>query len=261
MAERGRKRRNVVWTALAVAGGLAAVVWPAHAEGILAQAPRQPPLVAGLGALLSDPNVAYLLFVLGLLGLIGEAVTAGTLVPGTIGAVCLVLAMIGLGNLPTNWGGALLIILAVTLFLFDLKLPGHGLSIGGIVIFGLGSILLFTPFWVSPSPETEVRLNPWLAAAMTAGVGGFFLLGVAAALRARRAPLAVGRETVIGKVGTVRRALDPAGIVHIEGEDWSAVAAGGSAVPAGATVRVLRAEGLTLEVETLGQNETGGSDA
>ncbi len=250
----GRAARAVI-AALALAAGLSGAAWPVQAAGVLAQAGGEPPLLAALVALLTDPNVAYVLFVLGLLGLMGEVVTAGTLVPGTLGVVCLVLALIGLGNLPTNWGGVLLIVVAIALFLFDLKIPGHGLSVGGIAIFALGSFLLFTPFWVAPSPQTEVRLDPWVAVATTGGVGAFFVLGVAAALRARHAPLAVGRETMIGKIGTVQRALDPAGIVHLEGEDWSAVAVGDGAVPAGTAVRVLEAEGLTLRVEALSKDE------
>ena len=97
---------------------------------------------------LADPNVAYLLFVLGLLGLVGEVVTAGAVFPGVAGTICLVLTLVGLGQLPTNWAGAALILAGVVMFLLDLKIPGHALSMVGRLAFALGSLLLFTPFWM-----------------------------------------------------------------------------------------------------------------
>ncbi len=207
-------------------------------------------MIGNLLAWLADPNVAYLLFVLGLLGIIGELVTAGTIVPGTLGAISLILALVGLGHLPTNWGGAALIVLAVALFLADLHVPGHALSVGGVLVFVLGSVLLFTPFWVAEAPG-EARLSPWVTASTTVGVTLFFTLGVAAAWRSRHAPLAVGRETIVGKTGVVRRALDPQGIVHVEGEEWTAEAANGATLAVGTPVRVVGVSGLTLRVEPI----------
>jgi membrane-bound serine protease (ClpP class) len=224
---------------------MAAAFWPgasiAHATSAAAAAPLQaaPSLGEQLLALVTNPNVAYLLLVFGLLGLVGELVTPGTGAPGILGAICLVLAFVGLGHLPTNWGGVLLIVVAVGLFLFDLQVPGHALSIGGAVVFILGSLLLFTPPWVAAPVEAAVRLSPLLALATTAGVAGFFMLGVAVALRSRNAPIAVGRETVIGRTGVVRQDLSPEGIVHIDGEDWSARAADDCSIPAGTRVPTL----------------------
>jgi membrane-bound serine protease (ClpP class) len=201
---------------------------------------------------LANPDVAYVLFVIGLLGLVGEVVAPGATFPGITGAICLVLGLVGLGQLPTDWGGAALIIVAVVMFLIDLKIPGHALSVGGVAAFAIGSLLLFTPFWAVSPEKTAPYLSPWVILTMTVGVGAFFILGAAAGLAAQSRPVAVGRETLVGKVGVVRRALNPEGIVHVEGEEWSARPAsrfdGHTVIPVGAQVRVVSSEGLLLRV-------------
>jgi membrane-bound serine protease (ClpP class) len=239
------------WTGAALLGGVALAMLPATAA---AENALQTPItfVDRFLVLLLNPNVAYILFVAGLLGLVAELVTAGTVFPGVVGTISLILSLIGLVQLPTNWGGAALILAGIVMFLLDLKITGYGLTVGAMVAFGLGSLLLFTPFWM-PLPllpeATDVRLNPWLVLATTVGVTAFFLLGLAAAVRAHFVPVAMGRETMIGKVGTVRRPLTPTGIVHLEGEEWSALLADGDELPAGTAVRVVGADGLTLRVE------------
>ena len=123
--------------------------------------------------------------------------------------------------------------------------------------FLVGSLLMFTPPWAD-LPMTAVpaaRLNPWLIGATTLGVGAFFLLGVAAAFRAQLSPLAMGRELVIGKAGLARQALDPYGIVHIEGEEWTAEAPEGEVIPAGARIRVVALDGLRLRVLALTEHQ------
>jgi membrane-bound serine protease (ClpP class) len=95
------------------------------------------------------------------------------------------------------------------------------------------------------------RLNPWLIITTTLGVGAFFILGIAAAFRAQFRPLAVGRETLIGKTGVARDTLSPGGIVHIQGEEWSADAATGEEIPAGTRVRVVGFDGLRVQVEAI----------
>jgi len=240
---------RIVWGGIALFGNGLFLAMPAvtRAEAIWQV---QIPAVDLLLGLLANPNVAYILFVLGLLGLVAEFVTAGSVFPGTMGTISLILALVGLGQLPTNWAGAALIAAGIVMFLLDIKVTGFGLSVGGVVAFGLGSLLIFTPFWVPNVPEiSNVRLNPWLIAGTTGGVTVFFMWGVSMAVKAQFAPLAMGRETMIGKQGIVRQRLNPAGIVHVEGEEWSAVAASGEEIPVGASVRVVGADGLTLRVE------------
>lgn len=202
-------------------------------------------------AFVANPNVAYLLLVLGLLAIIAEFATPGAVAPGVSGAIMLILALYGLLRLPTNWLGPVLILTGVVMLLLDIKVTGFALSVGGVIAFLLGSLLIFTPPWAElPLSAAPVpRLNLWLILATTVSVGLFFTLGIAAAFRAQKAPVAVGRETLVGKRGVARDALAPAGIVHIEGEEWSAENVTGEAIPAGARVRVVGYDGLRVQVE------------
>ncbi len=204
-------------------------------------------------AFLANPNVAYLLLVLGLLAIIAEFATPGAVAPGVSGVIMLLLALYGLLNLPTNWLGPVLMITGVAMLLLDIKIAGFALSIGGVIAFLIGSLLIFTPPWAQmPGAAVQVaRLNPWLIIVTTVGVGAFFILGIAAAVRAQLRPVAVGRETLIGRTGVAREALQPNGIVHIEGEEWSAQNVTGEEIPAGAGVRVVGFDGLRLQVERL----------
>jgi len=213
------------------------------------------PILDNLLAFVANPNVAYVLLVIGLLGIVAEIVTPGTVLPGIVGTIALILALIGLGQLPTNWAGVALIVASIVMFVADFKVAGFGLSIGGLIAFILGTLLIFTPFWITVS-EAEVeseRLSPLLAAGVTVGVGAFFFLGLSAAIKAQKAPIAVGRETMIGRIGTVRQPLNPQGIVHLGGEEWSAVSVDDHEIPAGTDIRVVAVDGLVLRVEPVAQ--------
>ena len=234
--------RGLSWTAV-LGGALGVAVIP------VVPAQTQVPLLDSLLSFLANPNVAYFLLIVGLLGVVAEIVTPGAVLPGVIGVICMILALAGLGQLPTNWAGVALIVAGVVMFLLDLKVAGFGLSIGALIAFALGSLLLFTPFWAPASEAPEVRLNPWLILGTTVGVAAFFFLGLSAAVRAHRLPVAMGRETLVGMTGVVRKPLRPAGIAHLQGEEWSAVSASGEEIPAGAPVRVVSVEGLSLRVE------------
>jgi membrane-bound serine protease (ClpP class) len=232
-------------TAAALLATLGAVLIP------VLPAQTQVPLLNSLLAFLANPNVAYFLLVVGLLGIVAEIVTPGGVLAGVIGVICLILALAGLGQMPTNWAGVALIVAGVVMFLLDLKIAGFGLSIGALIAFALGSLLLFTPFWVPAGETTAVRLNPWLILGTTLGVAAFFFLGLSAAVRAHRLPVAAGRETLLGMTGVVRKPLRPAGIVHLQGEEWSAASVSGAEIPAGAPVRVVAIDGLSLRVEPI----------
>jgi membrane-bound serine protease (ClpP class) len=213
-------------------------------------------------AFLANPNVAYLLLVLGLLAIIAEVATPGAVWPGVVGSLMLLLSLFGLLQLPTNWFGVLLILSGVIMMLIDINVPGFVLSIGGIIAFLIGSLLLFArPAEMPLSAIPASPLNPLLAIGTTAAVGAFFLLGVAAAFRAHRLPVATGRETLLGKIGMARQSLEPVGIVHIEGEEWSAENVTGEYIPAGTRVRVVGLDGLRLKVEAEPDIERSISDA
>jgi len=246
--------RGLSWTAV-TAGAVGAAAIP------VLPAQTQIPLLNSLLVFLANPNVAYFLLIVGLLGLVAEIATPGAVLPGVIGVIALILALAGLGQMPTNWAGVALIVAGVAMFLLDLKVAGFGLSVGALIAFALGSLLLFTPFWVPASEASGVRLNPWLILGTTVGVGAFFFLGLSAAVRAHRRPVAMGRETLVGKTGVVRKPLRPAGIAHLQGEEWSAVSASGEEIPTGTPVRVVSVEGLSLRVEPIadvpGETSTG----
>ncbi len=252
-----RRRMGYLLTAVALAAAVVLLrAGPVTAAGLAQPIPVPVPLFEQFLAMLAQPSAAYFLFVLGLLGLVGELITPGATFPAAAGTICLLLGLVGLGQLPTNWGGAALIIAGVLMFLFDLKIPGNGLSVGGVIAFGLGSLLIFTPFWaVRPIAVESVTLNPWVILGTTLGVAAFFMAGAAAGLRAQAQPVAVGRETLVGKVGSVRQVLRPAGIVHVEGEEYSALSCPGVEIAAGTAVRVIGIEGLKLQVEPLDEPE------
>ena len=207
-------------------------------------------ILQGLVDWLANPNVAYLLLLAGLLALIAEISMPGIGYSGAIGVVCLILALLGLFRLPTNWIGVALIVAGFVMLLLDLKVTGFVLSVAALFALGLGSLLIFTPFWV-PTTEPTVMLSPWLAIGATLAVELFFVLGLTRAAASQRLPLAVGNETLAGKLGTVTQELNPTGQVIVESEDWSAISDDETTIPRGAAVRVVRVEGLTLRVESL----------
>jgi membrane-bound serine protease (ClpP class) len=196
---------------------------------------------------LADPNVAYVLLVLGFLGLFLELSHPGTGIPGAIGVACLFLAAIGLAQRPFEWQGAVLILLAFLLFAADLFLPSLGaLTVAGLALLVGGSFLLF-----DPSRGIAVA-QPLVWSVAAALVVLFALIGGLALAVLRQKP-ATGREGLIGAVGTVRQALNPDGLVFVNGELWLATASGDS--PAAAApietrvpVTVTSMDGLRLFV-------------
>ena len=178
-------------------------------------------LESAVGAL-ADPNVAYLLLVLGFLGLFLELSSPGTSIPGALGVISLILAAIGLSQLPFDWRGALLILVAFALFFADIFLPSLGLlTLSGLALLVAGSYVLFD--------ETQgVFVNRPLIWAIAVGMVGMFVVIGGFALSVWRRKPATGREGLVGAVGTVRKPLDPDGVVFVSGELWQATASGDS---------------------------------
>ena len=195
-----------------------------------------------------DPNIAYLLFTIGIWALIAEFYHPGAILPGVTGAICLILAFVAFGSLPVNWGGVALIVLAVILFILDIKVAGYALSIGGAIAFILGSLMIFSPF-APPSPAMPpLTVSRPLIAVMTASITAFFLFALSAGIRAQRAKVISGVGTVVGATGVATSDLDPWGTVQVRSELWSAVAEGGETIRKGERVRVVGVEGLKLRV-------------
>ena len=197
---------------------------------------------------ITDPNVAYILMMLGMLGLFFELSNPGVILPGVIGGISLILAFFAFQSLPINFAGLLLILFAIVLFVAEIKVVSHGvLAIGGMVSMALGSLMLFD------APELGFRVS-WVVIIPTVVLtGGLFLFALAMGVRAfARRPL-LGVSGLIGQVGVARGVLAPAGQVAVQGELWNAVAEG--PVEDGAPVRVVDVQGLTLKVV---KNGSGG---
>jgi len=202
--------------------------------------------------LLSDPNIAFILFTIGFYGLIFE-LQSPNFVTGILGAMAIVLAFIGFGSLPLNVAGLMLIGLAVTLFILEFTVTSHGLlTIAGIVCFALGASALYTAPGSPTAPDISV--DPVVIAGLTALTAGYmvFILFVVVRWR-RRVGDGLGRTTgplvAAGTLADVRTSLLPSGVVFVAGEEWTARAADGSPIPQGSIVRVVRQDGLTVIVE------------
>lgn len=190
---------------------------------------------------LADPNIASMLLVLGFLGLYFELMNPGAILPGVVGAICLILGFFALSVLPVDYAGLALIFLAVVLFIAEVKVVSYGLlAVGGTVSLVLGLLMLFK----TPEPALRVSLEfiAILAVFSLAVVGGLTMMS----LRIRRVPVRTGLEGMIHELGTARSALAPQGKVSIHGEIWNAVAE--EPVAAGETVQVVGVRNLTLAV-------------
>lgn len=208
---------------------------------------------------ISDPTIAYILLSLGTMGLFFELSNPGTLFPGTIGAICLLLGFYALGTLPVNWAGLLLMALALLLFVADVFTPTHGvLTVGGLVAFLLGSLMLFNV----PEAAPWLSLSLWTILTVTGLMGGFFLVVARLVARSLKQRPATGREALVGQVGRARTPLKPEGMVWVDGALWKATA-DGEPVAVGERVEVLEVNGLDLRVrrapETAGLVEAVGA--
>ena len=186
-------------------------------------------------ALISDPNIAYILLMLGMLGLFFELANPGVILPGVIGGISLILAFFAFQSLPINWAGLLLIA--------EIKVVSHGvLTIGGIIAILLGSVMLVN------TPELPLRVSWTVIVPVVALTAGIFVFAIAAGARAQMQRPTTGSAGLLHETGVAQTALDPEGQVLVHGELWTAVAEG-PGIPAGERVRVVHVEGLRLRVE------------
>jgi membrane-bound serine protease (ClpP class) len=187
--------------------------------------------------IISDPNIAYILMMIGLAGLYFELAHPGAVFPGVIGAISLILAFYSFQTLPVNYAGLLLIALAILFFIAEIKVASYGiLSLGGLVSLTLGSIMLFE----------DVGVSLRLMAPTIVLVGGFFVIVSTLAFRAYRSKPQSGVEGLIGEVGVVKKPLDPEGLVFVHGEYWRAVS--DEKLEPGEMVAVDQVTGLILKV-------------
>jgi membrane-bound serine protease (ClpP class) len=193
-------------------------------------------------AALSHPQIALMLLSLGSIGLLVELYNPGLIFPGVVGALALLLAFYSLQTLPINYTGLLLIGLGMVMFILEIKVTSFGmLFLGGVVAMSLGALMLID------SPEEYLRIPLSTIVLVVGTTAGLFLFVVGAAVRSVGRKPVSGQEGMLGAIGTAKERLDPTGTVFVQGTLWSAR----STVPieAGATVRVVRVEGLKLTVE------------
>jgi len=192
---------------------------------------------------ISDPNIAYILLSLAMLGLFVELANPGMVFPGVLGGIFLFLSLYSLGMLHANFAGLLLILLAFGLFFAEIFVASHGmLSAGGIGAFIFGSLLLFS----GSSPV--FRISPWLIGGLASGISIVFILIIAAAIRAHRRQVVTGREGLLGEVAVALTILDSEGTVLLEGERWKAELEEGRA-EVGEKLVVTRTKGLKVWVK------------
>lgn len=190
---------------------------------------------------LSDPNVAYILFTLATIGLVTEISSPGLIFPGVVGGICLILAFYALGVLDAYWGGVALMLLAVGLFVAEYFTTSFGaLTAGGVAALVLGSIVLF-----SKSPG--IHVDRGLIVVVAAGATAFSVFILGAIIRGQRRRKATGAEGMIGTTAIARTPLTPRGTVLAEGELWTAIAEGGPVAP-GDEVTILAVERMQLRV-------------
>ncbi len=195
--------------------------------------------------ILSDPNVAYILFLLGLYGLIFELYSPGAIFPGIIGGICIILALYTMHTLPVNYAGLALIVFGVILFLLEIKIVSHGLlGIGGVISLLLGSMML-----IRTDGTWAVANLSWTVIITAVAVSSlFFLFVIGMGLKAQKAKPSIGQEAMIGEIGQSLSELNPGGTVRMHGEIWKAISRSGL-IPEGKKVVVTGFLNFTLQVE------------
>ena len=199
-------------------------------------------------ARISDPNIAYLLMLVGVFGIIFELQNPGAIFPAVIGVIALITAAFGLQMLPVNYTGLALIMLAGVLFILEVKVPSHGaLTIGGVVAMFLGSIMLID----SPLPFMKVSLSVIIPSVAFTAL--FFLFAVGLGLRAQRRTVTTGTAGLTGETGVARSPVHSAGSVFVHGEHWNAWSE--HPIPEGSEVTVETVDGMKLKVKARGPHK------
>jgi membrane-bound serine protease (ClpP class) len=192
--------------------------------------------------IISDPNIAFILMSLAMLGILVEITNPGLVFPGVVGGISLLLAFYSLGMLPVNWAGVLLIILAFGLFIAEVFTVTFGLfTAGGIVALVIGALILL------PGRSFVFRINPWLIATVAILIGALFAFVVSQVIGVHRRQASTGKEELMGKTAIVKIALDPEGTVFFKGERWNAISEKGRVEP-GEEVIITKVDSLRLWV-------------
>ncbi len=209
-------------------------------------------LVERFLGVIANPNIALLLLSIGGFGILIEFFNPGGWVAGIFGLIALALAFVALGNLPVNWTGFGLIVLAMVLFYIETQAPGLSVpGVAGGIAFVLGAFLLFGGFAPPALDGPSSRVSIWVLVGIGLTIAAIMTLLVRTSLRARRAPQETDRQEIAATVGETAIAattLDPTGTVNVLGEEWSAISDTSEPIESGEQVRVTATEGLTLRV-------------
>ena len=202
----------------------------------------------GILAAISDPNISYILLLIGLAGLYFELSTPGAILPGVIGGISLLLAFFGLSTLPVNYTGILLIVFGVILFIAEIKVMSHGmLTVGGIISLIMGSLLLFD----TAEPALRVSLQVLIPAVLV--VSGFFIVVIWMATKAQLRKHLTGAEAMIGAETEALTDIANEGKVFLEGQYWKAISE--KPIKQGTKVKIVKVEGLSLIVEEINKEQ------
>jgi membrane-bound serine protease (ClpP class) len=198
-------------------------------------------------SIISDPNLAYILLMFGILGIFFELYNPGSIFPGVIGGICLILAFYAMHSLPINYAGLALILFGIILFILEIKIPSHGLlTIGGIVSLLLGSMMLIKEDYFSEAIEISMELII-LIVVLTAA---FFLFAISLGIKAQRKKATTGQEGLIGETAVAITDLNPFGKVEVHGEIWKAECLDGD-IKEGEKIKVAEIVNLLLKVKKI----------
>jgi len=193
---------------------------------------------------ISDPNIAYILMMIGLAGLYFELSHPGAVLPGVIGGIAIILAFFAFQTIPVNYAGFLLILLAIIFFIMEMKIASYGLlSVAGIASLLLGSLMLFE------SNGSDMGLSWKVLIPTLSLISGFFVVVSGLVFKSHLAKPRTGAVGLVGEIGTVKAAIMPEGKVFVHGELWKATSK--DPIETGVRVRVLRVVDLVLEVEPM----------
>ena len=197
--------------------------------------------------LISDPNVAYILMMLGMWGILLEFYHPGAILPGVVGGMCLILGLYGLHTLPINYAGLALIILAIILFIAEIKITSYGmLTVAGVICLLLGSLMLID---IDSPMEKTVDISLSVIITTVIIISGLFILLIWLVLRAFKRKVTTGVEGILGEIGEVTNDITPegSGLIKLHGEIWTAISLG-ELISAGSKVKVLEVHDLEVTV-------------
>ena len=198
---------------------------------------------------ITNPNIIFILFSLGTLGIAIELYNPGAILPGVVGGISIILALFGMQTLPINYAALALIVLAIILFLLEIKVTSYGmLTVGGIISLFLGGLMLVD------SEEPTMRVSKAVLITVTLCIAGFLVFAVGFVVRSYRKQVSTGFEGMVGKIGTVKETIDTEpGMIFIAGALWRAAAT--ERIEIGEKVKVLSGENQVLKVERISRKE------